>query len=165
MRARAAASHGCPELPLQPSVVWPVTRATFPAPAAMRIGVASTMSGVGRGAPTAAFVDSCTSRYWPGASEPLSSVSMAALAPKFAVAGRARVLERHPVERNRARAAVEDLDVVVGVRRAGVSAAAVDLADDEIGADRPGRLHQERRDENGKGGAHEQARSKRKSKH
>ena len=83
MRARAAASHGCPELPLQPSVVWPVTRATFPAPAAMRIGVPSTMSGVGRGAPTAAFVDSCTSRYWPGASEPLSSVSMAALAPKF----------------------------------------------------------------------------------
>ena len=36
------------------------------------------MSGVGSGAPTAALEDSCTSRYWPGASEPLSSVSMAA---------------------------------------------------------------------------------------
>ena len=34
MRASAAASHGCPGPPLQPSEVRPVARATLPAPAA-----------------------------------------------------------------------------------------------------------------------------------
>jgi len=53
----------------------------------------------------------------------------------------------------------------VGVRCAGVSAAPVELADDEIGAHRTGRLSQERGRENCKDGTHEQALSKRKSKH
>ena len=52
--ARAAAEQGV-ELPLQPSGVVVLTRATFPPVALMLIGVESVTSGVGRGAPTAAF--------------------------------------------------------------------------------------------------------------
>src|SRR3954469_4403852 len=50
MRTRAAALQGV-EPPLQPSDATPVTSATFPAPTAMAIGVASTRSDPGSDAP------------------------------------------------------------------------------------------------------------------
>ncbi len=69
---------------LQPSVVTPFASATFPAVPDMLIGVGSSRNGVGSGAPTAAlFVASRTSRYLPGGTVPLSSVSCVALAPRF----------------------------------------------------------------------------------
>jgi hypothetical protein len=71
---------------LQPSGVVVLTSATLPPVALMLIGLASVTSGAGSGAPTAALDASCTSRYWPGASDTLgSSVSCAALAPRFPV--------------------------------------------------------------------------------
>src|SRR6185295_12418521 len=48
---------------------------------------------------------------------------------------RGRVLDRLAAEIDRRSAAVEELDEVVLVRRAAISAATVDLADDEVGRD------------------------------
>ena len=59
---------------LQLSVVVPVASATLPAPAAIAIGVASTMSVAGGAAPTAPE-DSWMRRYLPGWIVPESSVS------------------------------------------------------------------------------------------
>ena len=68
----------------------------------------------------------------PAGSEPLSSRELRRVGAEVAAAGRARVLERLALERNGGRPAVEDLDVVVRVRRSRVASAAVDLADDEV---------------------------------
>jgi hypothetical protein len=66
----------------------------------MAIGVASVVSGVGRGAPTAALEASWTSRYWPGARVTSgSSVSWPALAPRFPVpVGLAYCSDQPPTE-------------------------------------------------------------------
>ncbi len=82
--ASAAEEHGdvLSTPPLHPSGVVESTRAIFPAVADMRIGVGSTTSGVGSGAPTAAFEDSWINRYWPGASDVAgSSVIIAEFPP------------------------------------------------------------------------------------
>src|SRR5262245_28826492 len=84
MVASAAGEHGV-EPPLQPSGVVVFTRATLPAPAAIAIGVASVTSGAGSGAPAPEPAPSCTSRYWPGAIVPESSVSCPELAPRLPV--------------------------------------------------------------------------------
>ena len=115
---------------LQPSVVVPVASATLPAPAAIAIGVASTTSVAGRGAPTAAFDASWMSRYLPGWIVPESSVSCVGGGAEVSRAGGARVLDGHAVQNDGCRAAVEELDEIVCERGAGVAAASVDLADD-----------------------------------
>ena len=79
-----AGGHGV-ELPLQPSGVVELTSATLPPVPLMLIGVVSMTSGVGSGDPTAAFVASCTSRYWPGASEPDNGVIRLVADPKLPV--------------------------------------------------------------------------------
>ncbi len=86
MRASASAEQSVLP-PLQLSDVIPVTSATLPAPAAMLIGVGSTKSGAGSGAPTVGlFVASWTRKYWPGWSVMLgSSTSCPLLAPKLPV--------------------------------------------------------------------------------
>src|SRR2546425_11431865 len=50
--------------------------------------------------------------------------------------GRARVLDRPAGEGNRRAPPVEELHEIVSVRRPGVAAASVDLADDDVGRDR-----------------------------
>lgn len=71
---------------MQPSGVALLTSATLPAEALIAIGVESVTSGVGKGAPTAAVVACCTSRYWPGCRLMLgSSVICVAEAPKLPV--------------------------------------------------------------------------------
>ena len=81
-----AALHGCPVLPLHPRDAVVLASATLPAPAAIAIGVGSATSGVGSGLPTAAFVASCTRKYWPGCNVTSgSSVSCVALTPRLPV--------------------------------------------------------------------------------
>jgi hypothetical protein len=83
--ASAAGPHGV-ELPLQPKGVVVFTRATFPAPAAIAMGVASMTSGVGKGDPTAAWEASWTKKYWPGARVTAgNSVINVEFAPKLPV--------------------------------------------------------------------------------
>jgi hypothetical protein len=84
MRASCSEEQGV-EPPLQPSDVVPETRATLPAVPDIRIGVGSTMSAVGRGRPTAAWLASWTRMYCPGAIDPARSTVCVELEPKLPV--------------------------------------------------------------------------------
>ena len=118
---------------LQPSELVPSASATLPAPAASGIGVGSVKSGAGSGSPVV-LPASCTRKSLPGGEAHIGQLrELARVGPEVPGARRAGVLERAAAERHGRIPAVVELDEVVGIRRAGVAATAVDLGDHEIG--------------------------------
>ena len=138
------------EPPLQPRGRGsPVTSATFPAPAAMLIGSVSVTSAGGSATPFAPPEASCTSTYWPRACRDRRQLGrLGAVRAEVPVPSRSRTGASRRRGR-RTRSAIEDLDEVVREGRAGVPAASVHLADDEVRAHGARQLDEQDEDDQG----------------
>ena len=102
-------------------------------------------SGVGSAVVPALPALSWTRKYWPGWISPVEHVD------RPGVASGGRVLQRPARQRHRTRAAVEQLDEVMGVGRPRVATAAVHLTDDDIVCHRRRRRRHRQRDRGGSG--------------